>query len=59
MKKYNKPEIVAIALETVDVIATSLTTTTTVAEEFNRAGINATVQSVAGDINTLSTDWQW
>ena len=58
MKKYNKPEIVALALETVDVIATSVTSAT-VSGMLQDAGVTATVQSVSSDIDNLKTNWSW
>lgn len=57
MKKYNKPEIVTLALETVDVIETSGAT------YGNSVAANAfadyKVQAIEQDINTMSTNWQW
>lgn len=57
MKKYNKPEIVTLALDMVDVIETSGT-------EYSQAANNAvndgyTVQSITGDINNMQHRWQW
>ena len=57
MKKYNKPEIVALALETVDVIAASV-------EQYIRQETGAfdapgSIQVVANDINNLNTNWSW
>ncbi len=57
MKKYNKPEIVTLALDMVDVIETS-------GIEYSQAANNAvndgyTVQSITGDINNMQHRWQW
>ena len=57
MKKYNKPEIVTLALEMVDVIETS-------GADYGQAANNAvndgsTVQSLTGDINNMRTKWNW
>ena len=57
MKKYNKPEIVTLALDMVDVIETS-------GVEYGQAANNAvndgyTVQSITGDINNMQNRWQW
>ena len=56
MKKYNKPEIVALALETVDVIETSgqLDSQALAAAK----GI-ANVQVIANDINNMDQKWSW
>ena len=58
MKKYNKPEIVALALETVDVIETSgedrgLTAAVAAGVEANN------VQKISGQISTMSNKWSW
>lgn len=57
MKKYNKPEIVTLALEMVDVIETS-------GADYGQAANNAvndgyTVQSITGDINNMQNRWTW
>ena len=56
MKKYNKPEIVALALETVDVIETS--------GQLDSQALAATknianVQVIANDINNMDQKWSW
>ena len=57
MKKYNKPEIVALALETVDVIATSVEALLrTETGAFDSAG---SIQVVAEDIKAMDTSWSW
>ena len=57
MKKYNKPEIVALALETVDVIETSGDVYGLEVSETAFAGYS--VQAVEQDINTMSDKWSW
>ncbi len=58
MKKYNKPEIVTLALEMVDVIETS-------GADYGKAVNDATgsngysVQSITDDINNMTNPWQW
>lgn len=58
MKKYNKPEIVTLALEMVDVIETS-------GGEYGKAVSDAvasdgySVQSITADINNMTNPWQW
>ena len=57
MKKYNKPEIVALALETVDVIETSG------GDYGERIAAEAftgySVQAIADDINNMDQKWSW
>lgn len=57
MKKYNKPEIVALALESVDVIETS-------SDVDVHAALGAEYdsyqkQNVAQQINDMNTTWSW
>ena len=58
MKKYNKPEIVALALETVDVIETS---GDGVGYEFaTQKGVQANnVQKISGQISEMKNTWAW
>ena len=56
MKKYNKPEIVALALETVDVIETS--------GHLDGEALGQTLQVnnvkvIADDINNMTNTWSW
>lgn len=56
MKKYNKPEIVTLALETVDVIETS--------GQFQaEAVLNdknvSNVQVISGQISSMNNRWSW
>lgn len=57
MKKYNKPEIVALALDTVDVIETSSATYGERVVEATFSGYN--VQAIEKDINNMDTTWSW
>ncbi len=57
MKKYNKPEIVTLALDTVDVIETS---GETYGKNVSDAmGTGYSVQSISGDINNMTNRWSW
>ena len=57
MKKYNKPEIVTLALDTVDVIETSGETYGKNVSDAMNEGYS--VQSISGDINTMNNRWSW
>ena len=57
MKKYNKPEIVALALETIDVIETSGTRLAT--ESLNTKGITANVTTIEKQITEMNNTWSW
>ncbi len=57
MKKYNKPEIETLALETVDVIAVSEATLTTQAALEVTTGEGA--KGTAETISQIDTSWQW
>lgn len=57
MKKYNKPEIVTLALDTVDVIETSGETYGKNVSDAMNNGYS--VQSISGDINTMNNRWSW
>ena len=57
MRKYEKPEIVTLALDTVDVIETS---GETYGKNVSDAmGNGYTVQSISGDINNMTNRWSW
>ena len=56
MKKYNKPEIVALALESVDVIETSGQFQAEAV--LNDKGVD-NVQVISGQISTMSNKWSW
>ena len=57
MKMYIKPEIEALALETVDVIETSYEEAGKAA--LNDANVTAEVVVIEQQIAEMSTDWQW
>ena len=56
MKKYNTPEIEALALETIDVIATS--GNLAAAEELEKLGYTAEAKAI-GDIAAFGNTWSW
>lgn len=58
MKKYNKPQIEALALETVDVIETSGAEAVAATFQENEKVV-AQVKVIEEQIATMSTDWQW
>ena len=55
MKKYNTPEIEALALETIDVIATS--GNLAAEEELKELGYNEA--TAIGDIAAFGNTWSW
>lgn len=58
MRKYNKPEIETLALETIDVIQTSATRA--VEAVLGEKGLNAnSVAKVEQQIVDMDTSWQW
>lgn len=59
MKKYNTPEIEALALETIDVIATSGDDAAKLA--LTKAGYDdyAALAKDGGDIADFGTSWSW
>ena len=59
MKFYVKPEIEALALETVDVIETSAEGAKTNLVDNNSGKVTAEVQVIKEQIAEMSTDWQW
>ena len=56
MKKYNKPEIVTLALETVDVIETS---GEFLAEAVLQDKQITNVQVISGQISSMNNRWSW
>ena len=56
MKKYNKPEIVTLALETVDVIETSGQFQAEAV--LNDQGVD-NVQVISGQISSMNNKWSW
>ena len=59
MKFYTKPEIEALALETVDVIETSAVTAKDMLVTENAGKVNVDVAIINEQIAEMSTDWQW
>ena len=60
MKKYNKPEIVTLALDAVDVIETSAVTAT-VSQALENAGTTGgyTSVSIQDSITEMNDKWNW
>ncbi len=58
MKFYSKPEIEALALETVDVIETSGAEMAQAALSKD-ADVDAEVKVIDEQISRMSIDWQW
>lgn len=60
MKKYNKPEIEALALETVDVIAVSTASAQTLEVLAGMDGVkNVQAAGTNETITEFDTTWQW
>ena len=59
MKFYVKPEIEALALETVDVIETSAQGAANALRETTQGTVTAEVKVIKEQIAEMSTDWQW
>lgn len=60
MKKYNKPEIETLALETVDVIAASSVQIQTAGAVAQAIGTTtATVKDTGATLSQFTTEWQW
>ena len=59
MKFYVKPEIEALALETVDVIETSANQAKDLLMSENGGKVTAEVKVINEQIAEMSTDWQW
>lgn len=59
MKFYVKPEIEALALETVDVIETSADPAAKALVDNSAGKVTAEVQVIKEQIAEMSTDWQW
>lgn len=58
MKKYNKPEIVTLALDMVDVIETSAIEYTEKALK-GKLGENATVMRIEKQVTGMNDNWTW
>jgi hypothetical protein len=59
MKFYVKPEIEALALETVDVIETSAKVAAEALKNNSDGKVKANVQVINEQIAEMSNDWQW
>ena len=63
MKKYNKPEIVALALEAVDVIETSggAKAAAVIGQDADMQDKNApaTIQVIEQQITSMKNTWSW
>lgn len=60
MKKYNKPEIETLALETVDVIAVSAVAVDTGNAVAQAIGQNSgTVKNTGATLSEFTTTWDW
>jgi len=57
MKKYNKPEIETLALETVDVIETS--GTKAAIDALGQQTTIASVQTIQEEISSMQNTWSW
>ena len=57
MKNYNKPEIVTLALETVDVIETSGSQLG--ADALAEKGISQNVTKIEKQITEMNNKWSW
>jgi len=59
MKKYNKPEIEALALETLDVITLSDASQTTAAAVAGMTGSQNVVQGKVTITDITTNEWSW
>ncbi|MBE7032613.1 MAG: hypothetical protein E7406_00110 [Ruminococcaceae bacterium] len=58
MKKYNKPEIVTLALDMVDVIETSAEELAA-AELATQLGSNAKITTIEKQVTEMNDNWSW
>lgn len=58
MKKYNKPEIVTLALDMVDVIETSAEIASEAALQ-EALGPKATVMRIEKQVTAMKDEWTW
>ena len=56
MKKYNKPEIVTLALDVIDVIETSAEELA--ADALETAGVNVTA-TIEKQVTDMNDNWSW
>lgn len=59
MKKYNKPEIVTLALDMVDVIETSAENLAADALETELVGKNASIAKIEKQVTQMNDEWSW
>lgn len=61
MKKYNTPEIVALALETVDVITSSgvVAATNALAQDLGVSAANLNVTQLEEHFSEMNNKWSW
>lgn len=59
MKKYNKPEIETLALETVDVIAASAVAELTYQAVAGVIGTDAPIKGSNTTLSQFTTEWNW
>lgn len=59
MKKYNKPEIVTLALDMVDVIETSAEDLAETALNDALVGKNATIMKIEKQVTSMNDKWSW
>lgn len=59
MKKYNKPEIVTLALDMVDVIETSGATVAADALVQNNPDLDGKVTIIEKQITSMNEQWHW
>lgn len=59
MKKYNKPEIETLALETVDVIAASAVAQTTYTAVAGAIGNDQNIKANDVTVSEFTTTWDW
>ena len=58
MKKYNKPEIVTLALDMVDVIETSAEELAA-AELASQLGSSAKITTIEKQVTEMNDNWSW
>lgn len=59
MKKYNKPEIEALALEIVDVIATSVETETAASLQSMFSEVSMSIEETGEQIQAMNALYMW
>lgn len=59
MKKYNKPEIVTLALDVVDVIETSAENLAADALQDELGGKDAKITKIEKQVTAMNDEWSW